>query len=218
MACGRSRDEKGGVPVSPRWSGRPADEGHWDGDWSREVFEMGKHDRTLEVICTVLELKEKKLAQYAAGMKACRTRIGVETFKLLHDTETEHINHISKMYEELKRGEASPDACRLHKAESPDWNAFLLEMTSGKPDRESYPEDIAAIEASLRMEGASIEFYKAELQDLADPVEREFLQHVLDEEWERFILLDDLRFYYVDSSRWFIEKGRPIQARADAAT
>ncbi len=171
---------------------------------------MVKHDRSLEVLCTVLELKEKKKARYAEAMKTCRNRIGVETFKLLFDTETEHINRIRELYEGLKKGEVSQEACGLHLAESPDWRAVLGEITAGRrSEGGACPEDITAIEDSLRLEGSSIEFYKTHLKETDDPSDREFLQRVLDEEWERYKLLDDLRFYYVDTDRWFIEKNCP---------
>ena len=71
---------------------------------------MEKQDKTLEMFCSVLEFKEKMKSLYAGAMKACSDQVGVETFKMLFDAETQHMNDIQKVYEELKKGKASPVA------------------------------------------------------------------------------------------------------------
>ena len=67
-------------------------------------------------------------------------------------------------------------------------------------------DDVAAIDGGLRMEDASIEFYTKHLEHSIDPLEREFLTRLIEEEREHHKALADLRFYYVDPEHWFMEK------------
>jgi hypothetical protein len=40
------------------------------------------------------------------------------------------------------------------------------------------------------------------------PEEREFLNHLIAEERSHYIMLADLKFYYIDPEHWFMEKGK----------
>ncbi len=63
---------------------------------------MEKQVETLEMFRTALELKKKKKMIYAAAMKASSDRVGAETFTMLADAETQHMNQIQKVYEKLQ--------------------------------------------------------------------------------------------------------------------
>jgi rubrerythrin len=62
---------------------------------------MEKQVETLEMFFSALELKKKKKTLYAAAMRVCSDPVGVETFTMLVDAETEHMNQIQKVYEKL---------------------------------------------------------------------------------------------------------------------
>ena len=126
---------------------------------------MEKQIETLQMFCSALEIKEKKKALYAGAMKACSNPVGVETFKMLLEAETQHINDIQKMYEELKKGKVSPDACRLNAVESAGRNALIAKIISEKTSMpKACLDDVVAIDAGLQMEDASIQFYRKELR------------------------------------------------------
>ena len=55
------------------------------------------------MFCTALELKKKKKTMYAAAMKARSDRVGAETFAMLADAETQHMDQIQKVYEKLQK-------------------------------------------------------------------------------------------------------------------
>lgn len=69
-------------------------------------------------------------------------------------------------------------------------------------------DDVAAIESGLALENKSIDFFTDRLKQTTTPLEREFLNHMIAEERSHYILLADLRFYYVDTEHWFMEKGK----------
>jgi rubrerythrin len=180
---------------------------------------MEKQDKTLEMFCSALELKEKKKTLYAGAMKACSDPVGVETFKMLLDAETLHMNDIQKIYEELKKGKVSPDACHLNVVESAGRNTLIRKIISEKTSMpKACHDDVAAIDAGIQMEDASIQFYKKEIERAVDPLARKFLARIIEEEGEHYKALADLRFYYVDPANWFMEKSRSGLDGAGAVT
>ena len=152
-------------------------------------------------------------------MKACSDPVGVETFKMLHDAETQHMDEIQKVYEKLKKGKVAPDACRLNSVKGADRNALMREIKSETPNMtKACIDDVAAIDAGLRMENAGLQFYNKELERAVDPLEREFLNRIIEEEGEHYKALADLRFYYVDPANWFMEKNHTSLDGAGAAS
>ena len=178
--------------------------------------EQGK---TLDTFCTAIEMKERKRALYEDAMKACPDNVGMETFKMLKDSEADHLMRIQEVYEELKKGKVSADACRFHSFETENKKVLLRKVATerGKVPKACL-DDVAAIEIGIKLENASIEYFEKQLKQATDPIEREFLQRMIAEEREHHILLADLKFYYVDTGNWFLEKGRQRLDGAGAVT
>jgi rubrerythrin len=176
--------------------------------------EQGK---TLDTFCTAIEMKERKRALYEKAMKACPDNVGIETFRMLKDSEADHLKQIQEVYEELKKGKVSPDACRFHNFDTKDKKVLLRKVATerGKIPRGCL-DDVAAIETGIKLENASIEYFQKQLKLATDPIEHEFLERMIAEEREHHILLADLKFYYVDTENWFLEKGGQILDGAGA--
>jgi rubrerythrin len=172
-------------------------------------------EKTLEMFCTTIEMKEKKKALYEDAMKACPDQVGIETFRMLMEAEDEHLKSIQGVYEELKQGKDWVLACKFHEFESEDRQTLLRKIAEehGKMPR-ACVDDVVAIETGLKLENASIQFFTNRRKEATDPVEIEFVERMITEEREHYILLADLKFYYVDPEAWFMEKGR---ARLDGA-
>jgi rubrerythrin len=69
-------------------------------------------------------------------------------------------------------------------------------------------DDVAAIESGMELENSGIEFFSDKLKTASLPTEREFLNHMIAEERSHYIMLADLRFYYIDTGNWFMEKAK----------
>ena len=170
--------------------------------------EQGK---TLDAFCTAIEMKESKRALYENAMKTCPDQVGIETFRMLKDSEADHLKRIQEVYEELQKGKVSENACRFHGFDTEDKKVLLRKVAV---ERGKLPnaclDDVAAIETGIKLENASIEYFGKQLKQATDPIEREFLQRMIDEDREHHILLADLKFYYEDTGNWFLEKGRQV--------
>lgn len=174
-----------------------------------------ERDEALEMFCTAIEMKEKKRALYEDAMKICPDQVGIETFRMLRDAEVEHVKRIQELYEELREGKDWAATCKLHEFQSEDKQAVLRRIAEehGKVPKACL-DDVVAIETGLRFENASIDFFENRLKKATQDIERDFLERMIAEEREHYILLADLKFYYVDPEAWFMEKGR---ARLDGA-
>lgn len=168
-----------------------------------------EQDKALEMFCTAVEMKEKKRTLYEDAMKTCPDQVGIETFRMLHKAEVEHLARIQEVYDEMKKGKTWVDACRYHESHAEDKKEALRRIAE---QRGKLPnacvDDIVAIETGLQLENASINYFENRLPLATEAVEREFIEGMIAEEREHYILLADLKFYYADPQAWFMEKGK----------
>jgi len=178
-----------------------------------------ERDEAFEMFCTVIEMKEKKKALYQDAMSTCPDQVGIETFRMLRDSEEQHLKQVHETYEEIKKGKVWADACKYHPVEDEDKQAFLRKIAAehGKMPMACL-DDVVAIETGLQLENSSIAFFQKQMELSKDPLEREFIDRLLAEEREHYVLLADLKFYYVDPEGWFMEKSRSRLDGAGAVT
>jgi rubrerythrin len=178
-----------------------------------------EQDKTLDMFCTAIALKEKKRSLYEEAMKSCPDAVGIETFRMLKAAEEEHLAHINAIYEEAKKGKVPADACRLHEFETADRKALLRRIAKEQRNvSKACLDDVAAIETGLALENEAITFFTKQLEGATEPIERAFLEGMIAGEREHHILLADLKFYYVDTENWFLEKGHQVLDGAGAGT
>jgi rubrerythrin len=179
-------------------------------------MKMTQHNnKILDMFCTAIEMKEKKRALYEDAMKACPDQIGIETFRMLKESEEEHLETIQSVYDQLKQGKDWVEACRFHETQSENGKVLLNKIAQEHGNMpKACVDDVVAIETGLRLEDASIHFFSNRKKEATDPVEIDFVERMLTEEKEHYVLLADLKFYYVDPQGWFMEKSR---ARLDGA-
>jgi rubrerythrin len=174
----------------------------------QEGIMSNSESASLDMFCTAVEMKEKKKALYEDAMKSCPDQVGIETFRMLVNAEDEHLKSLQAAYEELKKGKIGPDTCKFHAFESADKKTLLRKVAKehGKLPKACL-DDVVAIETGMNLENATIEFFEKELKRATDPVERALLERMISEEREHFVLLADLKLYYVDTENWMMEKG-----------
>jgi len=168
-----------------------------------------KNAKLMEIMCAALEIKEKMKSLYDEAAGKCSDDVGVETFRMLREMEQEHLNRINGVYAELTKGQVDVDACRFYDFDTTDKKEVLRRIAREKKFvGKACLDDVAAIESGLELENKSINFFADHLKKAAGSIEREFLNHMIAEERSHYIILSDLRFYYVDPGHWLMEKGR----------
>lgn len=160
-------------------------------------------------MCTTVEIKEKMKALYAEAATKCNDPVGVETFQILRDMEQKHLERLRAIYADLAKGAADIDSCRFYDFEPLSRSKIMKKIAEKREGiSKACLDDVAAIESGMDLENRGIDFFLDKLKDASGPLEREFLNHMIAEERSHYILLADLRFYYVDTGHWFMEKAK----------
>ena len=163
----------------------------------------------LDIMCAALEIKEKMKSFYSDAAGKCSDRVGAETFRMLGDMEQKHLERLQQIYADLSKGAGDLDACRFYDIDTPDRTEVLRKL---RQKRETLPEacmdDVVAIESGMELENKGIDLFLARLKEASGPAEREFLNHMIAEERSHYILLADLKFYYIDPGHWLMEKSK----------
>jgi rubrerythrin len=176
---------------------------------------MTKDSEALQAMfCTALEMKEKKRVLYEDALKTCPDQVGQETFRILLDAERDHTRQIEELVEELKQGRNWADACKFYPEQESLKKAFQKLAQEQGEVGPVCADDIRALETGMKLEEASIRFLGDQLQQAGEPLARQFIERLVRDEREHFMLLADLKFYYSDPHAWFIEKSK---ARLDGA-
>lgn len=163
----------------------------------------------LDIMCATLEIKEKMKSFYSDAAGKCSDSVGTETFQMLTDMEQKHLDRLQQIYADLSKGGGNLAACRFYDIEAPDTAEVMRKL---RQKRRTLPEacldDVAAIESGMELENKGIELFLARLKEASGPAEREFLNHMIAEERSHYILLADLKFYYIDTEHWLMEKSK----------
>jgi rubrerythrin len=168
-----------------------------------------KNARLMEMMCAALEIKEKMKKLYDEAAEKCSDDVGVQTFRMLRDIEQDDLGRISGIYTDLTKDKVDADSCRFYDFDTADKRKVLKRIAREKRFvGKACLDDVAAIESGMELENKSINFFTDHLKQAVTPIEREFLNHMIAEERSHYIILSDLRFYYVDPGHWLMEKGR----------
>jgi hypothetical protein len=169
----------------------------------------GNNTGLKDAMCAAVDMKEKMKQLYADAAGKCSDELGIETFRMLQKMEEDHLERLRGVYADLMKGESDIDSCRFYDFKTIDRTEVLRRIArERKLVSKACLNDVAAIEGGLDLENKSIEFFSGLLKKASSVVEREFLNHMIAEERSHFIVLADLKFYYVDTEHWFMEKSR----------
>ncbi|MHC1725064.1 MAG: hypothetical protein AB9866_03410 [Syntrophobacteraceae bacterium] len=169
----------------------------------------GDNSGLLEIMCTTVELKEKMKDLYTQAAGKCSDKVGAQTFDMLREMEQQHLDRLREIYADLSKGGGEVDSCRFYNFEALRKSDVMKRIGRRRETiSKACLDDVAAIESGMELENRSIDFFLEQLKKAPGPVEREFLNHMIAEERAHYIVLADLRFYYVDTEHWFMEKGR----------
>ncbi len=165
--------------------------------------------RLLDVMCATVEIKEKMQALYAEAAGKCSDRLGTETFEMLRDMEQKHLERLRSIYADMAKGAGDIESCRFYDFEPLNRSEVIKKIRRKHGElSKACLDDVAAIESGMELENRGIEFFLDKLKEASEPIEREFLTNMLAEERSHYILLSDLKFYYIDTGHWFMEKAK----------
>ena len=106
--------------------------------------------------------------------------MGREIYKMLKKDEGVHIERIKKIYSSLKGNNQWNDDWKDLKFGHGELDGFFDDLAKRHvKDIKVDSSDIEALEVGVDFELKSIDYYKSHLEMSKDPLEREFLEHMI---------------------------------------
>lgn len=166
-------------------------------------------DSSVKMLAAALEKEEKGRDFYKDAASRCSNELGKEMFSMLMADEGIHIKRIKDIYTSLEGGQGWTDEWKAHMGEHED----LKKLFAGRieklgPKVTSDAGDIEALEIGIEMEQGAITFYEDHLAKATDPLERDFVTLMIQEERGHYAALNDLKHYLEHPEAWFHERER----------
>ncbi|MBF0508362.1 MAG: ferritin family protein [Deltaproteobacteria bacterium] len=162
-------------------------------------------ERVLEMCTKALQIEVDGKAFYQRAAEMCHNKLGQEVFSMLMADEEVHAKRIQMIYDAMKLKESWTDDWKCLVTANSDLGNFIkIRATRGEPDPQA--GDVEALDVGLASEDASINFYKRQLAAATDPLERAFLNKMVEEESVHYQVLNDMKFYLTNPAEWFLEK------------
>jgi len=161
----------------------------------------------IKMLATALEMEEKGKKYYDEAVETCRNQLGRDVFRLLADYEIQHMKRIREIHDSIRGGgswSAAADFEPVHGLAE----VFRKLAREQKEHIRADTGDLEAIDIGVKFESASVKFYQEYLGHATNPLEKRFLEHMVEEERGHLNLLTDMRQYYTDPESWFLEKDR----------
>lgn len=166
-----------------------------------------KNKRSMEMLATALEMEDKGYKFYDQAVTKCQNDLGVKIFTMLRDDELIHTQRIQKIYEALAGGQPWTEEWKEMALGHRDLARVFrdLAQTHGKTITPT-SGDLEALDVGVDFESKSVAYYEKHLEQATDPLEKEFVQHMIQEEKTHYTALADMKYFLEDPSAWFREQ------------
>ncbi len=166
-------------------------------------------ERALRMLSTALQMEQKGQAYYTKKVAECSNDLARQIFEKLRDDEVVHVARIKRLWTYLDRGQPWSDDWHQDGEASDDLQGFFrglarahgTEITTDKGDLE-------ALELGIDFEQRAVAFYQNHIERAEGPLERQFLQRMIDEERSHYTALVDVKYYLTDPEAWHLEMER----------
>ena len=163
---------------------------------------------SLNLLDSALKMEEKGKKYYDQARLTCQNELGREIFALLSGFEDQHTVRIREIFNSLQQGRGWTGQA-VSFTPSTDMATVFQKMAREKKNHiKPGTGDVEALGVGIEFESASIKFYQDWASQASDPVEKKFLESMVAEERDHFILLSDMHLYYTDPESWYMEKDR----------
>lgn len=153
-------------------------------------------DRAKETFAVILDFKEIKKLLYEGAVRESLSKAGRETFAFLMELEDEHIGSFEKARTAIEAGDVSnpyPALKPWSRKRAREIRQLIFDQ-SGSPL--PGPQDLIALENALNVEQACVRFFILSLAEASSPMEKEFLDRMIEEEKQHMALLSDLGLHF----------------------
>ena len=168
-------------------------------------------DRSLHMLATALEKEEKGRDFYEKAASTCVNELGREIFKVLTLEEGIHIKRVKEIYDSLKGAKSWTGDWKKYNLPNENLQELFRErMVKLGPKVKAETSDLEAVDIGLGFEQGAIDFYEEVLTEAEDPLEREFIERMIQEERSHYASLSDMKLYLTNPQSWLAEMERHV--------
>ena len=167
-------------------------------------------NRSLTMLATALEMEEKGKSFYSKAIGECHNDLGLKIFSMLKQDEDIHIQRIKSIYEHLQGTHTWDESWKTMGLEHKDLTVVFRELAATHQKTiKADTGDLAALDVGLDFEFRSVRFYEEQLKAAEDPLEIEFVKHMIEEERSHHSALLEMKAFLSDPAAWFrgVERG-----------
>jgi rubrerythrin len=168
-------------------------------------------ERSLNMLTTALSMEEKGKAFYQEAIEQCGNDLGQEIFRKLKADEDIHVARIKSIYASLTDKGTWSEEWKSHEVEHEDLGAFFRTLAKKHGTNiQADTGDIEALDVGIDFEQKAVTFYREQLKEASDALEREFIQCMVTEEKGHHAALTDMKMYLENPEAWFQETERSL--------
>lgn len=164
----------------------------------------------LKILEIALTMEEKGYSFYNQAVNRSGNPLGKAMFGRLRDDELVHMERIKAIVNGLTKGTNWKIEYDKLPSQPQSTNAMFRKLAREhaknlKPDA----GDVEAIDVGLDFETQAVKFYEEHLEQAQDPMEREFILRMIEEEKDHRETCLELKRFYADPAAFFLEMEHP---------
>ena len=162
---------------------------------------------SLKWLSSALEIEETGNDFYVKALSTCQNETGRQVLDMLRKDELIHMRRIRNIYEAIDKGHGWTEEWKDMKIDHDSIKSLFVSLKAKHADElKAESSDLDALTVGIDLEQKSIKFYKQHMAKAADPLEKSFLEHMIDEEQNHFFALLDMKDFLIDPAAWHFKK------------
>jgi len=168
-----------------------------------------QNQQALEMLKTALSMEEEGEKFYKKAMESSKNDLGRAIFETLMKDERVHYGRILKIYNELKDKSAWTDEWKSMDVGHKDVTELFRGMAAKHGETlETDPGELEALDVGIDFEYKTMKFYQDYLPQAQDPLEKQLIEKMVEEERGHYTALKDMKYYMSDPAAWYQEMER----------
>lgn len=156
-----------------------------------------------DMLCTALDIVGQAADNYRKALGDCGTALGSEVLRLIYEAKLREIDRMKSIHDKLAGGGDWASACGEEAVDLKDGKALFKSVLAGHLSEKSCPStDIEAIQRAVDIELSILRIFEARLGEIADPVEKRFVERMIQEVKGHYVALNEMMYYFEEPEGW----------------
>lgn len=165
-------------------------------------------ERSQDMLCKAQDMARNAVNFYENAIGSCTHSLGREILIKLREDKLAHIGRLTDIHAGLTKGQSWEAVCVLPPEDALDADAFFARLAVKHPPESCPASELDALVTAKDLEQRLMTFYTEKQAAAQDPVEREFLERMVQETRAHHLLVQDMIEYLHDPEDWYMRHER----------